>query len=38
MPAIFGTLIDIDLLKKATLPNPKPEEKLRHSTRHLKKQ
>ena len=30
-----GTLIDIDLLKKATSPNPKPEVKLRHSGRHL---
>ena len=30
-----GTLIDIDLLKKATSPNPKPEVKLRHSGHHL---
>ena len=34
--AMFGVLIDIDLLKKVTSPNPKPEVKLRHSGRHLK--
>jgi len=32
---IFGMLIDIDLLKKVTSLNPKPEVKMRHSGRHL---
>jgi len=34
---IFDVLVDIDFLKKVTSPNPKPEVKLRHSGRHLKK-
>jgi len=35
MSTKYGVLIDIDLLKKVTSPNPKPEVKLRHSGRHL---
>jgi len=31
----FGLLIDTDLLKRATSPNPKPEGKLRRSACHL---
>jgi len=31
----FGLLIDTDLLKKVTTPNPKPEVKLCHSGCHL---
>ena len=34
--AIYGMLIDIDLLKKSDFTNSDTEVKLRHSGRHLK--